>query len=82
MLMVRIPIEHKDPSIYFTALWLQTFNPELNFERLDLVEEYIRSAYLNFLDSKYDNVLKSEIECIESYLSNQKSKKVTYIFSD
>lgn len=80
--LVRSSLEHYDPSVYFTAMWLQTFNKELILERLDKVEEYIRESYLRFIDSKFNNVLQSELDCIENFLQYEKFRKIAYKFTD
>ena len=68
--LVRSSLEHYDPSVYFTAMWLQTFNKELILEHLDKVEEYIRESYLRFID------------CIENFLQYEKFRKIAYKFTD
>lgn len=79
---VGLPAEHSGPSVYFTAMWLQIFNKELILERLDLVEGYINEAYLRFSDSKFNNTLKSEMDCITHFLENEHTKNIQYKFTD
>jgi hypothetical protein len=80
--LVRPSLEHYNPSVYFTALWLQMFNKELILERLDKVEEYINESYSRFIDSKHNNVLESELACIERFLIYEKLRKIHYKFTD
>ena len=79
---VGMPAEHSGPSVYFTAMWLQKFNKELVLERLDLVEEYINEAYIRFNDSKFNNLLHSEIDCITHFLQNECLNNPQYKFTD
>ena len=79
---VGMPAEHSGPSVYFTAMWLQKFNKELILERLDLVEEYINEAYIRFSDSKFNNLLHSEMDCITHFLENECLNNPQYKFTD
>ena len=80
--LIRSSLEHYEPSVYFTAMWLQTFNKELILERLDNVEEYIRKSYLSFIDSKYNDLLKSELDSIANFLEYEQTRKIAYKFTD
>lgn len=62
----------KQPSVYFTTLWLQCFNPDLILERLDLVEAYINESYARFIQSKFNSYESSELDCIERYLAAER----------
>lgn len=77
-----MPNEHHEPTIYFTAMWLQAFNKELILERLDLVEEFILDSYHRFKDSEFDDVLKPEIECINDFLESEIAREFCYKFTD
>lgn len=75
-------VQKQYPSVYFTALWLQCFNKELVLERLDLVEEYIQESYVRFIDSDFNHVERSELDCIELYLNAEREKAHKFKFTD
>ena len=74
------PVQY--PSVYFTALWLQCFNKNLVLERLDLVEEYIQESYARFIESDFNHEERSELDCIELYLTAEKKKSHQFKFTD
>lgn len=78
----KTSVQGQYPSVYFTALWLQCFNKELVLERLDLVEEYIQESYARFFESDFNNVERSELDCIELYLAAEKKKAHQFMFTD
>lgn len=77
-----LQVQDRHPSVYFTALWLQCFNKELVFERLDLVEEYIQESNDRFIGGIFDDEQASELDCIERFLESEKSRNTQYIFTD
>lgn len=70
------------PSVYFTAIWLQYFNPDLILERMDLVEAYICDSYGRFIQSEFNSAERSELDCIEQYFSAEKTKNIQFKFTD
>lgn len=80
--MSTLSLENDYPSIYFTALWLKTFNKELIFERMDLVEEYINESYRRFMASSYNDYSISELDSISNFLSNENHQALCYRFID
>lgn len=70
------------PSVYFTAIWLQYFNPDLILERMDLVEAYIFDSYGRFIKSEFNSKESSELDCIEQYLSVEKTKNIQFKLTD